>query len=131
MQTGSQGKQLTGPRDGQAVTEARQWRRRVEIRRPTAVAAAAGIFVPDGGLLHVGVGGGEQVGPNPRHVGALDAAAFVRDFDDHVFVAFAVGHHHSNWWRVLITVKLNGGPHRVLQQLQQDVVQVGRHVRKG
>lgn len=59
----------------------------------------------------------EQVAPDPVHVRPPDAAAFVRDLDDHVLVVLPVGYDDSDRWHLFHAVSLHGCSHAVFQQL--------------
>mmetsp|Transcript_10038 Transcript_10038/g.21326 ORF Transcript_10038/g.21326 Transcript_10038/m.21326 type:complete len:299 (+) Transcript_10038:710-1606(+) len=82
--------------------------------------------------LECGGRGGEEVAPDARKVRAGDAAAFVGDLDHHILVRLAVGDDYLHGWHVRVDARvLRHGTQRVLQQLEHDVVQMGRDVREG
>mmetsp|Transcript_48732 Transcript_48732/g.121717 ORF Transcript_48732/g.121717 Transcript_48732/m.121717 type:complete len:361 (-) Transcript_48732:272-1354(-) len=73
---------------------------------------------------------GEGVGPQAVHAGPRDAPALVADLDGDVLLP--LGKHDRDGGGVLarVAVPLDGGAHRVLDQLEEDVVQVLGDVRE-
>mmetsp|Transcript_28273 Transcript_28273/g.65637 ORF Transcript_28273/g.65637 Transcript_28273/m.65637 type:complete len:219 (-) Transcript_28273:466-1122(-) len=59
---------------------------------------------------------------------AWDPATLVRHLDNNVLVRLAVRDHDPDRWHVVHPMELNGRPHRVFQELEKDIVEVGGHV---
>mmetsp|Transcript_10447 Transcript_10447/g.22510 ORF Transcript_10447/g.22510 Transcript_10447/m.22510 type:complete len:474 (+) Transcript_10447:281-1702(+) len=111
------------PTDRQSIPQTRQ--RRID--------AVIDIFVErHHPLLNLRIGRGEEIGPNPLHVAAGDAAAFVGDFDDDVFVVGSVGDDDFDGGVVGVdSVVFDSGSHGVFEEFEHDVVEVGWYVGEG
>mmetsp|Transcript_17744 Transcript_17744/g.55123 ORF Transcript_17744/g.55123 Transcript_17744/m.55123 type:complete len:377 (+) Transcript_17744:1295-2425(+) len=113
------------PRERQAVAVACEHRRALHHRATAVLRRLLGKH-----RQRRRVRRGVQVRPDAATAAARDAAALVADLEGDVLVA--IRHHQAHWRRVAvgISVALRHRAQRVLDQLEEALVQVARHVRE-
>lgn len=97
------------------------------------VIQVVGRFDADKTILNLWICSCKEVAPDLVDLTPRNATAFVRNLDDHVLVLGAIGNDNFDRGQcsTAVHVLFHGGAQRVLEQLQQNVVQVGGNVGKG